>query len=292
VQLRLPLRLSRAPGVALGAIVAASVALSGCIEIIGLGSECPPQVLRCPDLPPFVAPSLDAAVVVAPSTKDDDDAGIDIMLGNQRDEALEARDASADGDVLLPVPALANWSFELTQGEPGDITAISLPSFTSIAPWFTCQPIGGGTTPLTAVRAERELQANTIDPIGPTDRAAFTSIRYFASLVQVPLVQKLNEPLRAGHPYAFSIDVRATGSVAHLSLQVRGANDCLSIGSPELLAESDPVQPGDWQRICVAFTPLHDHAMLLLQVNSNPQTSDDLLLLDNIGAALDCPEIR
>lgn len=292
MQLRLPPRLSRAPSVARGVTLSASLALTGCIEVVGLGSECPPDVFRCPDLPPMDQPSaephFDASVIVRPPI--DDDAGDDVTLGNQ-DDALATRDASVDG-ALLPVPALANWSFELTQGQPGDVTTISLPSFTAIAPWFTCQPIGGGTTPLTAVRAEYGLDPRALYPIGPTDLSTFTSIRYFANVVQVPLVQKLSEPLRAGHPYAFSIDVRATGSIAHLSLQVRGANDCLSIGSPELLAESDLVQPGGWQRICLAFTPINDHAMLLLQVNSNPQVSDDLLLLDNIGAAVDCPALR
>lgn len=292
MQSRRPPRRSRTTSAPLYAALANAICLAGCVETVGLGSECPPDALVCepsaedrPRPGPFAG--IDASVGEPTPMQGDALTGSDPVPFPERD----AGEAAIDVDASVAVPALANRSFELTQGQPGNVSSVNL--FTAIAPWFACTTPVVGTTPLGAVRAERTIaQSAPSTDIVATDGQGFASIRYLLNVLQVPLAQTLGAPLKAGRPYAFAIDVRTPSKNANLSLQVRGANDCLgALGTPELLAEV-PVSEGDWQRVCVAFTPARDHTMLMLQVSSNPQVTDDLLLFDNIREAADCPELR
>ncbi|MET0340677.1 MAG: hypothetical protein ABW252_06730 [Polyangiales bacterium] len=279
------------PALALVSLVGA------CSELVDLGSECPPHVSVCLDPPPPV--EVPGPSVPGP-TLDAGSAGTIDMLG-ERDDAQRPSDGgpAVDGNgegsgAVATLPALFNRSFELTQGGPGDITTVSLPTFTSISPWYTCQAIGQGSTgPLSAVRAENTLDAGSAEAAGAiaaTDARTFVSIRYFGNVLAVPLIQRLGAPMTRGTRYGLAADVRALSSSTHLSLQVKGGNDCLGITQqPEVLATTAPVTPGAWQRVCISFVPSATYNLIGLQAVSTSSLSDDILLVDNLREATDCP---
>lgn len=265
--------------------------------MVDLGSECPPNLSVCPDgpgAPPPGAPDgPPASLLDAGPAFPSDDVGREGTLPGDAAVPVDGNGEGTGGAVPM-LPALLNRSFELTQGGPGDVTAVSLPSFTSIAPWYTCQPVGQGSTgPLSAVRAENTLGLGNVDAgtaIGATDARTFVSIRYFGNVLQVPLIQRLVAPMNPGTRYGFAVDVRTTSLTAHLSLQIKGGNDCLGITQqPEVLSTTTPVAPGGWRRVCVSFLPKASYNLIGLQAVSTIPVSDDMLLVDNLREASDCP---
>lgn len=277
--------------------LALGATLSGCIEAIPLGSECPSAPGVCQPM------GLDAgrgASSTGPSTPPHDAAPADAARAPIEAAVPPESDPPEDagGPRQLLLPALDNLSFEFTGSEPGDVTVIG-PNRSIIAPWYTCQPIGGGKAgPLSAVRAERAVlivdardadASVAIDSIQPTDGDTFVSEQYFAGLLSVPLVQQLAEPLRAGEEYGFAIDVRATGPMPRLALSVYGADGgCLPSGNAHLLAIVQPERVRKWQTVCVRFVAPLPHTHLFFSVTSDSLLNGDRLFIDNIRQTAEC----
>jgi hypothetical protein len=208
----------------------------------------------------------------------------------------------ATPNVGLSAFEVGNGEFSLTAGGPGDVTTVSLSAFTTIAPWFTCQPIGGGSNPTTAVRAENTVTLTgtetppgevVLAPDAVDDKDTFISIRHLVTLVDIPLLQRLPEPLLPGHRYALAIDVRTGNTDALLSLQVRGGNvgdSCVGAQGQTILAETDPVTTLGWHTVCMPFTAPVEYTHMVLSVKSD-LLRDARLFLDNLRSATaqDCP---
>jgi len=275
--------------------------LAGCSELVALGSECPAGDIGCGAL--HGDGGLEVPDVNLPSGLRD--AGRAASSDGAVRDARVAR-PSDDGGPVTPT-ALArfdvgNGDFSLITGTPGDVTAVSLPTATGIQPWFTCQPIGGGPNVTTAVRAENMVTLgngetapgdivvapNAADPTDTIDTTdTFISIRHLVTLVDLPLLQRLPEPLLQGQRYAVAIDVRTGNTEALLSLQVRGGNvgdSCVGASGQTTLAETDPITRTGWHTVCLPFTAPVDYTHLVLSVKSNLLT-DARLFLDNMRSA-------
>jgi hypothetical protein len=211
----------------------------------------------------------------------------------------------ADGattEVGLSSFEVGNGTFSLVTGAPGDVTTVSLPYVTGIQPWFTCQAIGGGDNPTTAVRAESSVTLSATEtppgevvvaPNAVDDTDTFISIRHLVTLVDIPLMQRLPQPLAAGHRYALAIDVRSGNTDAQLSLQVRGGNvgdSCVGAQGQTTLAETDPITRSGWHTICLPFSAPVEYTHLILSVKFD-LLGDARLFLDNLRSATpqDCP---
>jgi hypothetical protein len=280
--------------------------LAGCSELVALGSECPVGDKVCAAL------RNDGGVSVP--DVDQPSALRDAGVGARSDGAVrDARAArpSDDGGLTTPTTLarleVGNGAFSLVTGKPGDVTAVSLATITGIQPWFTCQPIGGGPNVTTAVRAENMVTLgngetapgdvvfapNATDASDPND--TFVSIRHLVTLVDLPLLQALPEPLRQGQRYAVAIDVRTGNTDALLSLQLRGGNvgdSCVGATGQTTLAETDPITRTGWHTVCLPFTAPVEYTHLVLSVKSNLVT-DARLFLDNLRNATskDCPAL-
>jgi hypothetical protein len=277
--------------------------VSGCSELVALGSECPVGDTICPKVRNDGAVNTDPPDVAAiPS---DWDAGsVPSSDAAVHDAGSMVADPTDSGTLEVGLSAfdVGNGEFSLTSGGPGDVTTVSLTAFTTIQPWFTCQPIGGGSNPTTAVRAENMVTLSSTEtppgevvvaPNAVDDTDTFISIRHLVSLVDVPLLQQLPEPLMAGHRYALAIDVRTSNTDALLSLQVRGGNvgdSCVGAQGQTTLAETDPITTPDWHTVCLPFTATVEYTHLVLSVKSD-LLRDARLFLDNLRSATrgDCP---
>jgi hypothetical protein len=296
------------PPFRLGFVLPTLVLLSpvvGCSELVALGSECPVGDTVC------AAVSRDGSVIGAGPDVSAVPANRD--AGTSRPSDGGARDAGSksnsppDGSttpVGISAFEVGNGAFSLTSGSPGDVTAVSLPTITGIQPWFTCQPIGGGSNPTTAVRAESTVTLSgtetpagelVVAPNAVDDKDTFISIRHLVTLVDIPLLQRLPEPLEAGKRYVLAIDVRTGNPDALLSLQVRGGNvgdSCVGSQGQTNLAETDPVTTPDWHTVCLPFTATVEYTHLVLSVKSDI-LRDSRLFLDNLRSATaqDCPAL-
>ncbi|MDB4988855.1 MAG: hypothetical protein JWN04_4033 [Myxococcaceae bacterium] len=278
----------------------ALLSLAACSELVPLGSECPATGEPC-----IVADDsgseveLDAYIAPAPV-----DAGMTNVTPPPADADIVVPPDSSMRTLSLAFPPLSNPGFELSGGPPGDVTTVS---GTMIAPWYTCQPIGGGANPTTAVRAESSVTLSASEmPAGatissPDGSGTFISMQYLVEFVPIPLVQGLTSPLVVGEPYAFAIDVQSPSLAAELSLQVRGTgdnDDCLNLGQ-NLLVASDPIRTAGWHTLCLPFTSTVAYTHLVLTLDSAVALSNALnvqsarLLFDNVRAATaaECPEL-
>jgi hypothetical protein len=286
--------------------LAALLPVLGCSELIGLGTECPEGTGTCPiatdgkvELPPtpgvgVVVPPLDASV------KPGLDAG-KREAGTLGPPLPGDAEPSAFVDLII-----GNGGFEIKTGIAGDVTAVSLPTATGIAPWYTCQPIGFGDNPTTAVRAENSVTLASQDGLSseivtaPDGSKSFISIRYLVTLLDFPLLQQLTNPLVPGLRYAIAVEARSdTPSTVGLALQLRGANyrdlSCVSVGDTpkqSTLAESDPIMTPGWRTLCLPFTAPVEYTHLMLSVQGGA-LNDGRLFLDNIRNATprDCPNL-
>lgn len=263
--------------------------LLGCTELVVLGDECPRNAACVVELDGNVIdPPIDAGLDPAePSLDSGDllDAHPDVVSS---DGYVPAAD---DASVWL-LPPLQNPSFELTDGQPGDVAAVSLPTGTVIAPWFSCQPIGGGPGALTGVRAENVLAINDGRPsvVIAKDGLTFIAMQYFVALFAPALVQELSTPLRAGTEYGFALDVRITNPDARLSLQVYGAQEpCVGTSDATLLAETGPLSSTGWQTACLRFTAPVDLPYFMLVESAPDGLSNDRLFFDNLRSVESCP---
>jgi hypothetical protein len=269
----------------------AMLALAGCTELVVIGDECRRDACiveldgRVIEVPLDAGvdsrePDLDANVVPVP------DAQPDVILV---DRYVPAPD---DAAVWMP-PDLMNPSFEVTDGQPGDVTAVSLPTGTAIAPWFTCQPIGGGPTALTGVRAEALVAVSdeglpTV--VRPRDGLTFIAMQYFVTLFAPALLQQLATPLHTGTLYGFAIDVRTSNPDANLSLQVFGASaPCLSTEDATLLTATAPITRPGWQTVCLRFNAPSELPFLMLVESAESPLSGDRLFFDNLRSVEACP---
>jgi hypothetical protein len=284
----------------LGLRWAALVLLAGCSDTISLGSECPQQLGPCvqsgldasvepttvPPPPPVAV--VDARVTVMDSARPVPDAGSPVP-------PMPSQDAGPTSSRAL-LPALRNRSFEIVDGgAPGAVAAISLvPGTASIQPWHTCQAFAADR--VIAMKASTEEALPTTTPDGgapelvlPRDGRAFVTAQppVGFDLLVLPLIQKLEEPLRAGQRYAFGLDVRTTGDLA-ATLLVRGTNGedgCRQV--QEGLTRSEPILSDEWQSLCFEFVPPFDYTHLLLQANFE-LLSDSSLYFDNLRPLEGC----
>lgn len=263
-------RASRLP--AYRACLVGLVALAGCDAVVVLGSECSPLGEVCgasrEDALPGssgeggVGNARDASGGEAPLDAGETDAGSDASDEDSVDagfvivDAGRAAEDAASGGVALPLPA-ANPSFELSAGSPGDFGA-SLLSTTDIAPWYQCQAVG-----LSFLRVEKEVNVGTPNapvPVTATEGENFLVYQFpYVADLPVHVYQQLEQPLKAGQPYAFMIDVRTEGAGANntLALAVRGTNlRCDQL--PMTLATTPYLPSGSWEEVCVRFTPSVD----------------------------------
>jgi hypothetical protein len=273
----------------------------GCSELVSLGTVCPEGNGIC-------AVPEDAALLPADVGPLPADGGVAVPVaeaGADVNDAGQGPQLAPDADVpvvepLVAFPQLRNGDFALTNGAPGDVTYLSVPTATLIAPWFTCQPIGAGDGIATAVRAESSVTlADSETPPGamvgaPDGSETFVSIRHLVTLVDLPLVQRLAEPLRQGQRYAIAVDVRTGNTDALLSLQLRGGNAdlCLSTSSQSVLAETDPITQVGWQTVCLPFVAPLDYTHLILSVKSE-LLRDARLFFDHMrpATARECPAL-
>ena len=299
----------RASGLAaLACLSAGLVQAYGCSELVGLGSECPMLDSECaverssadggmpgprgmhpaggPDAAP-IQPLLDAS-----------DAKVAVQM------PLDA--GGDDTPRVADFPAVLNGGFELTLGGPGDVTTVSLPSATQVAPWYSCQAIGAGANPTTAVRAENSVTLSDSEtPPGAVVMASdgsdtFISMQYLVKIVPIPLVEQLDQPLEPGRHYAFAIDVQSTNPEAELSLRVLGGTDeSACLGGGEVLVESDPIVTPGWQTLCLPFTVSAEHTHMVLSLRSGALLGGALnsatarLFFDNLRPATEavCPKL-
>lgn len=273
----------------------------GCSEGVSLGTECPRHMGICRQ-------SLDGAIQ---GGDDDDDRsepsdGLDeppVMTPHDASVLLDAMplppDAShgdvVDAGVAALFPGLFNPSFELTAGNTGDVTVLSA-NGTVIAPWYTCQPIGGGTSgPLSAVRAERSAVVRTTLPDGGVqdvsvtarDGATFVSMQYFAGLLQIPLVQKLTEPLRPGADYEIAVDVLVSNPASRLALAVSGASDNCWASTDRLLTMTTGILSSSWQTVCLPFRASDAYSRLVFAVSADNLLNGNRIYIDNLRPVTD-----
>jgi len=270
----------------------------GCSELVSLGTMCPDGNGIC-------AVGEDAARPVDAEPVSPNDSGTTTPrrdAGTVDGGAPEPTDAGrAPITDAVVFPLIRNAGIELTDVVHGDVTTVSLPTATTIAPWFTCQPIGAGPGLATAVRAEGSTTlADNETPAGevvtsPDGSDTFVTIRHLVTLVDLPLIERLAEPLRQGQRYAIAIDVRPGNSDAQLSLQVRGGNaeEVCNAPSQTVLAETDPITDPRWQTACLPFTTPVDYTHLILSVKS-AVLRDARLFFDNIrpASAEECPTLQ
>lgn len=272
-------------------VVALGVLLSGCLEAVSLGSECPARFSRCepniegppdgPDGSPRDAslPSMamDAGFVdVRPPLDASLDGASEPSVDASGDASVgEPVDASAlDGGAAPLFPELRNGSFELTRGRPGEIAYSPIdpiPLGTNlIEPWGACR-IG-----FSALESSQGVL--------PRDGAVF--VEADLSFIGVSgLRQTLVTPMRGGTRYGFAIDVRASAG-ADLALQVSASQvDCVA---GVKLAESGRISTVGWQRVCLSFVPLIDTPQLLLQPVARGLDTNGRLFFDNLRADPTC----
>jgi hypothetical protein len=259
--------------------------LSGCLEAVSLGSECPGRIERCdhkvegpgdqPDgsRPPSMPPmgNIDSGMTnMQPGTDASLDAGTGAMADGSADASWsEQPDADGlDGGETAQFPALRNGSFELTRGRPGDIAYSPidpLPLGTNLVePWGACR---SGFSALESSQG-----------VLPRDGAVF--VEADLSFIGVSgLRQTLATPMRGGTRYGFAIDLRASTG-AELTLQVSASQvDCVA---GVKLAESGRVSDQDWQRVCISFVPAVDTPQLLLQPVALGLDTSGRLYFDNL----------
>lgn len=264
--------------------------LSGCLEAVALGSQCPARFDRCepnidgpagdpdgsrgPDIPSM---GVDASF---PDVRPPLDASLDATKGPLADAASDASSGEPDASMLdgggePPLfPALRNGSFELTRGRPGEIAYSPIdpiPLGTNlIEPWGACR-IG-----FSALESDQSVL--------PRDGAVF--VEADLSFIGVSgLRQTLATPMRAGTRYGFAIDVRASAG-ADLALQVSASQvDCVA---GIKLAESARASNQGWQRVCLSFVPLIDTPQLLLQPVARGLETSGRLYFDNLRADPTC----
>lgn len=271
------------------AIVVGSL-LSGCLEAVSLGSQCPARFDRCepifegptggpdgslgPAMPPL---GLDAGVInVSPPLDGSLDATTGPLVDATSDApSSEGSDASlVDGGEPPLFPALRNGSFELTRGRPGEIAYSPIdpiPLGTNlIEPWGACR-IG-----FSALESSQGVL--------PRDGEVF--VEADLSFIGVSgLRQTLAMPMRGGTRYGFAIDVRASVG-ADLALQVSASQvDCVA---GVKLAESARVSTQGWQRVCLSFVPLIDTPQILLQPVARGLDTSGRLYFDNLRADPTC----
>lgn len=292
------MRLRFSPLLALGALL-------GCVENVPIAAECPPDR----SAPCFV--ELDGGEVDAPPTVLPPVARAD---AGTRDGATISAEA---GTSPATMPPLENLSFEFSSANSvaGDVTTVSnLTTITAIAPWYTCQPIGGQTgNSVTAVRAETGLPAGTKEgepkvAVAPSDGETFITVGYLVNIVPMPLLQHLATPLRDGQRYAFAIDALATSTTAMLSLQLRAnTQGCLGASSQQKLFTSEPISAQTWSTVCVSFTSPAELDYLILAAEPSAGSTIDpaemliegdilggpRLMFDRIRAATpaECPNL-
>jgi hypothetical protein len=273
------------------------IALAGCTEVVVVATECRPEDAQClvpSDGSPAEVGSMDAAVGLDGTAPNLDAAA----------PALDAFDAgSLEVDAFIPaptdaavwlLPALKNPSFELTDGQPGDVATVSLPTATVIAPWFSCQPIGGGQGALTGVRAEAAVPLLEDGPnpelVLARDGRTFVAMQYFVTLLPPVLVQQLGAPLGANEHYGFAIDVRSSNTDGHLSLKVYGSDSgCENTLEATELASTDPITMSGWQTVCLRFTTPRELPYLMLVESSATPVSGDRLFFDHLRSVEACP---
>jgi hypothetical protein len=303
------------------------VALAGCTELVVLGNECRGQGSCIVEVDAHVsaipadagvdaqgpqavdaqrgAPT-DAQAEPPPDAELDAQADADPIADLDADLATPpdaARDAApipdsaapelVDADVL-PTPAVQNLSFELTSGKPGDVAAVSLPTGTELAPWFSCQTIGGPGS-FAGVRAEASVsvpaQDGGVETVLPQSGGTFIAMKYFVMLFPPVLAQQMSTPLRAGTQYDFAISVRTSNPGAKLSLQIYGASaPCVLLPSAVLLAQTKPIESRGWNQICLRFTAPSDLRYFMLVENAPGTVSDDRLFVDDLRNVDACPD--
>jgi hypothetical protein len=267
------------------------VLLAGCTEAVLLGDACRG------DAPCVV--ELDGRVLELPI-----DARVDARVPDLDARSAVLLDAQSDGgpgDSYVPapddaavwmMPHLENESFDLTEGQPGDVAAVSLPTGTVIAPWFSCQPIGGGPGALTGVRAETLValtEDGLPDIVTPQDGITFVAMQYFVTLFPPALVQELKTPLRPGTSYGFALFVRTSSPSANLSLQVYGAEaPCVGVSDATFLTASDAITSSGWQRVCLHFSTPKELRYLMLVENAPGALSGDRLFFDDMDSVEEC----
>jgi hypothetical protein len=280
------------------------LALTGCSELVGLGTECPEGTSFCiVELDGgFSQPRLDAQSILPPPV--DAAPHTTMTLDGDVVVTIEPDGASSVSPLVAAFPVVRNGTFALTNGSPGDFTTVSS---TDLAPWHACQAIGLGDNPTTAMRVESsvslsasETPANTV--ITARDGSAtFMSMQYLVKLVNIPLTQTLSEPLQPGAHYAFALDVLSTHPDYKLSLRVRGSsNDDACLDTGELLVEGDPITAPGWQTICLPFTANAEHTSLGLSLKSDALLAGALmngvarLFIDNLrpATAAECPGLQ
>lgn len=304
----MPARRPARLGALVACMLAAFVQAAGCSELVGLGSECPMLDSECKIERSATDSGIPGPRATHPSGPDA--APIQPLL-DASDANVAAQlplDAGAD-DIprgAAQFPAVRNGGFELTLGMPGDVTTVSLPTATQVTPWYSCQAIGAGANPTTAVRAESSVTLSDSEtPPGavvtaPDGSGTFISMQYLVKIVPIPLVQQLDEPLHVGRHYAFAIDVQSTNPEAELSLRVLGGNDeSACLGGGEVLGESDPLTAAGWQTICLPFTVSAEHTHVVLSLRSGAllggalNSSTARLFFDNLRPITEavCPKL-
>jgi hypothetical protein len=268
-----------------------ALAVAGCTELVVVGKECVHNAPCVLELDGNVSPAMmDAGQTMDASAPELDAAP-------ERDASADAAEADSyvpapDDAAVWMLPELDNLSFELSDGQPGDVTAVSLPTGTSVAPWFSCQVIGAGPGALTGVRAETAVTLPNALPelVLPEDGRIFIAMQYFAILFPPALQQMPKQPLRAGTHYGFAIDVRSSNPRANLALQVYGSREiCSSLQDSKLLAATDPITDSNWHTVCLRFTTTEDLAYFKLVENAASAVSGDRLFFDNMRSVEDCP---
>lgn len=247
----------------------------GCGDTIALGSECPPFGEECIERTPRQRQPEpnDAASGGSPAV----DAGSVEMPDGQ--VAL-----LSDGGGIGPgsFPAFENPSLEITAGS---LAGGLISSFTAlVSPWLSCSPpgFGPGAYPRADLRANFPVGSPAANEVlAPTNGMSLVN----ASPDGTSIAQTLQEPLLAGKPYAFVVDLAATQNSTDLVLDVQGSSGCFA---PQTLATTPAVTAGTWSSVCVRFVPDRDYSSIMLAASSASAATGTRIFIDNIRADASC----
>lgn len=241
--------------------VAAGLLLTGCLETIPLGRECPDQLDSCVD--------ADIRTSKEPTGQANEDAGLPVDAGSARDARV---DAASDEPVAAQFPALENSSFEEGDTQLGPVVSDAV-----LPPWRVCDVASWrltdfATVPRPSGNAELRVQ--------PSDGTRFLETVVTNADEPALIYQPLPMPLARGR-YAMLVDVQAADDL-DVTLGLWSGPACALTRRLDVSAR---IVPGRWQQVCLAFevTPSVSIDGLMLVASVGDVTmSGTRIYIDNV----------
>jgi hypothetical protein len=249
--------------------VAAGLLLTGCLETIPLGRECPDQLDSCVDAD-IPRTSRD------PTAQSSDDAG-PVDAGPTRDARV---DAAQDEPVAAQFPALENSSFEEGDTQLGPVVSDEV-----LPPWRVCDVASWRLTDFASVQRP---SGNAELRVQPSDGMRFLETVVTNAGEPALIYQPLRAPLPRGR-YAMLVDVQAADDLG-VTIALWSGPACALTRRLDVSAR---IVPGRWQQVCLTFevTPSVSIDGLMLVASVGDVTmSGTRVYIDNVRADTDRPD--